>query len=146
MYGTPSLLRMSSGEWMWGAEGFFQGDPYARRAHDTLLQAALIQAAQESVKRDRDEQAHEDVPMEPVSETGSILDDDLVVLAFRDDVTIIAAAEMAMMANEIIDEYREVVTGVKENKKKRASMHQRARIAHRRRGRTRWRSSISRMY
>ena len=113
-YGTPSLLRMSSGEWMWGEEGFFQGDPYAGRAHDTLLQAALIQAAEECVTQHRLEphQAH------PASETGSLTEDDLIIVAFRDDVYVIGEAEIVIKANEAIDKHREEITGVVENREK----------------------------
>jgi hypothetical protein len=117
-YGTPSILRMPSGDWMWGQEGFFQGDPYAGRAHDTLLQAALIQAAETSVQEYRAALAHRGVHRDPVSETGSLTDDDLVLLAFRDDVYTIGEAEIAMIANATIDTYREELTGVKENREK----------------------------
>ena len=90
LYGTPSMLRMASGDWMWGGEGFFQGDPYAGRAHDTLLQAALIQAAEASVKEYRVQleidwrEAKGVLP--PVSEAGSLSEDDVILLAWRDDV------------------------------------------------------------
>ena len=109
---------MSSGEWMWGGEGFFQGDPYAGRAHDTLLQAALIQAAEVTVQEYRQVIERKEARRDPVSEEGSLTEDDLVLLAFRDDVYVVGEAEIAMMANEKIDVVREEVTGVKENRAK----------------------------
>ena len=84
-YGTPSILRTSSGEWMWGGEGFFQGDPYAGRAHDTLLQAALIQAAETTVEEYRQELERRGGNRDQVGEEGSITDDDLILLGYRDD-------------------------------------------------------------
>ena len=103
---------------MWGGEGFFQGDPYAGRAHDTLLQAALIQAAETTVEEYRQELERRGGNRDQVGEEGSITDDDLILLGYRDDVYVIGEAEIAMKANEKIDFVREVVTGVKENKAK----------------------------
>ena len=56
---------------------------YAGRAHDTLLQEALIQAAEQSVGEYRKRL------VDPVSDAGSLMDDDLIVLAMRDDVYVL---------------------------------------------------------
>ena len=58
--------------------------------------------------------------VDPVSDAGSLMDDDLIVLAMRDDVYVLAEPEIAILANRkiVIDRYRKAATGVIENREK----------------------------
>ena len=72
--------------------------------HDTALQYALEEAAKQAVEESRGRGAQE----------GKML----WIIAYRDDIYIVADAEMAAIANTKVDEVREQMTGVKESKHK----------------------------
>ena len=97
LYGTASFLRTTEDEFVWGCNGVFQGDALGGRVHDTALQRSLVEAAEATVK-----------------ELGNQLD----VVAFRDDVYVIATPTTAVAANSLIDEVRLAQTGVAESKQK----------------------------
>ena len=42
----------------------------------------------------------------------------MILLAWRDDVYVLGEAEVAVIANRVIDEYRDEITGVKESREK----------------------------
>ena len=69
LYGTASILRSTENEFVWGGNGVFQGDTLGGRVHDTALQRSLVEAAEATVKE---------------------LGNQLEVVAFRDDVYVIA--------------------------------------------------------
>ena len=85
LYGTVSILRSTENEFIWGGNGLFQGDALGGRVHDTALQRSLVEAAEATVKE---------------------LGNQLEVVAFRDDVYVIADPVTAVKANSLIDERR----------------------------------------
>ena len=97
LYGTASILRSTENEFVWGGNGVFQGDALGGRVHDTALQRSLVEAAEATVKE---------------------LGNQLEVVAFRDDVYVIADPVTAVKANSLIDEVRLTQTGVAESKHK----------------------------
>jgi len=103
LYGTPIMLKFGEREWMWAEEGSMQGDALGGRIHDTGLQHALIAAAKKTVHEWK--QKGKD-------------DEELTIVAYRDDIYVVADPEMAVMTNDNVDELRDEMTGVKENKLK----------------------------
>ena len=103
LYGTPIMLRFGEKDWMWAEEGSMQGDALGGRIHDTGLQHALIAAAKKTVHEWRQKGNDEE---------------ELTIVAYRDDIYIVADPEMAVMGSDNVDELRDKMTGVKENKEK----------------------------
>ena len=101
LYGTPSLLRTGD-DFIWATNGVYQGDALGGRIHDTALHFALMKAAKETATAYDLENA----------------DDELVIVAYRDDVHITGTTEVAIHNNTQVDKFREELTGVTESKHK----------------------------
>jgi hypothetical protein len=120
-YSTPAML-MHGESVVWGREGAFQGDGMGGRIHDTGLHDALIVAA----KRVKDEwdvaigdqQRKEADGEEGVDSSTPIEKKELCLVAFRDDLYVIGTPLTACFANKVIDEVRQSMTGVVENREK----------------------------
>ena len=129
-YGSPALLRTESDDTIEAACGVYQGDALGGRAHDASLQHALIAAAEKTIdeweKREEEreknkEEKHEDgeEKKEEAATAQPAADEEILwMLAFRDDVYLIAPPEIACLANHNVDVAREERTGVEENRAK----------------------------
>lgn len=109
-YGAPSLLRLGDSDFHEAGAGVYQGDALGGRVHDTTLQLALISAAEQTVAeivRGRDEAG-----ASPAQEEDTLC----VIIAFRDDVYVLAEPQVAVKANHNIDIERKLRTNVESNK------------------------------